>query len=107
MNQVLSPASLLEAYPLRELMLFGFLCALIRLQENAQIEAELDPDNPTEVPKSKLIKGDPCNLTTSPKGPTLKSYSEIPDVAKFLNFPPEIREQLLRYGERWRAGLSR
>ena len=29
------------------------------------------------------------------------------EVAEFLGFPPELRRQMLRYGRRWREGISR
>ena len=90
-------------------MLLAFFGAMIRLHEKAQIEAKSNPDNPGVAAETKLKNGDQWHLTTSKKGSTLK-VSETglpPDVAEFMNLPPPIREQLLRYGERWRAGLSR
>jgi hypothetical protein len=111
-NQVLTPARLFEIYPFKELMLFAFLSAMIRLHENAQIEAKSTSDNPGTTAETKLKKANQCNLTTSKKGSTLKVSETCPspgrtDAAEFMSLPPQMREQLLRYGERWRAGLSR
>ena len=43
---------------------------------------------------------------TSSENPSTVESSE-PDVAAFLKLSPQLRRQALRYGTRWREGVSR
>lgn len=98
----MNPAEVFEVYPVKELMCLGFLCALSRLHEKAQIEAKSPPGNPGNPVKVKLKQGEKRNLPISEKGSTMKSE---PDAAEFMSLLPQTRKQLLRYGARWTEAL--
>jgi hypothetical protein len=104
----LNPAHPFEVYPFKELVLFAFLSALGRLRYRAQTEAESTPGNPVVPAETKPKHGKKRNLTGSKGVSTLKSGSENglpPQAAEFMNLPPQIREQLLRYGARWAEAM--
>jgi hypothetical protein len=87
-------------------MLLSLLCALARLHEKGQIEAKSAPGSPGAPTETKLKQGKKRNLTTAGKGSKLGS-EPAPDAAEFMSLPPQIREQLLRYGARWTEAMFR
>lgn len=103
----MNPAYPFDIYPFKELMLFSFLAAMTRLHENAQTEAKSTPNNPSAPVETKLKNSDQRNLTKPQKGSTVKLLKTgLPqDVVVFMSLPPQIREQLLRYGARWTQAL--
>jgi hypothetical protein len=66
-------------------------------------EASRPPSEPQAQALPRTVKG--VKLTNSKKGAKVENRAEEAEVEAFRRLPPQVRRQVLRYGDRWTEAL--
>jgi hypothetical protein len=81
--------------------LFRLLVAAIGLR--GMYEASRPPSEPQAQALPRTVKG--VKLTNPEQRAKVENRAEEAEVEAFRRLPPQVRRQLLRYGDRWTEAL--
>ena len=89
----------MNQYPFAELLFLFGLSAMY----SAMAQSRRPP-----VAKCQLTNPENGAISEGKPAPSVRRRQRVtPEAARFVELPPQLQRQLLRYGERWREGISR